>query len=106
MKDYRLFFLATLGLYTAYTETEALVTSAGSVALAAQTPNGLQCQRITVSACQGLGYNMTAMPNLAGHTNQLEAELRVSLQISGHFRKVFSRQDYEMKSNKSLYNEM
>uniref|UniRef100_A0A1B0ANH3 FZ domain-containing protein n=1 Tax=Glossina palpalis gambiensis TaxID=67801 RepID=A0A1B0ANH3_9MUSC len=77
MKDYRLFFLATLGLYTAYTETEALVTSAGSVALAAQTPNGLQCQRITVSACQGLGYNMTAMPNLAGHTNQLEAELRV-----------------------------
>lgn len=39
--------------------------------------NGLQCQRITVPACQGLGYNMTAMPNLAGHTNQLEAELRV-----------------------------
>lgn len=40
-------------------------------------PNGLQCQRIAVSACQGLGYNMTALPNLAGHTNQLEAELQV-----------------------------
>uniref|UniRef100_A0A034V4L7 Frizzled-3 n=1 Tax=Bactrocera dorsalis TaxID=27457 RepID=A0A034V4L7_BACDO len=40
--------------------------------------NGLQCQRITVPACQGLGYNMTAMPNLAGHTNQLEAELRMT----------------------------
>lgn len=39
---------------------------------------GLQCQRIAVSACQGLGYNMTALPNLAGHTNQLEAELQVS----------------------------
>jgi len=41
-------------------------------------PNGLQCQPIAVSACQGLGYNMTALPNLAGHTNQLEAELQVS----------------------------
>ncbi|XP_037938162.1 frizzled-3 [Teleopsis dalmanni] len=46
--------------------------------VATQTTNGLQCQRITVTACQGLGYNMTAMPNLAGHTNQLEAELRIS----------------------------
>lgn len=43
-----------------------------------QTSNGLQCQRIAVSACHGVGYNMTAFPNLAGHTNQLEAELRVS----------------------------
>lgn len=45
-------------------------------------PNGLQCQRIAVSACQGLGYNMTALPNLAGHTNQLEAELQVRKQWS------------------------
>uniref|UniRef100_A0A1I8PMV6 Frizzled-3 n=1 Tax=Stomoxys calcitrans TaxID=35570 RepID=A0A1I8PMV6_STOCA len=43
-----------------------------------QTANGLQCQRITVSACHGVGYNMTAFPNLAGHTNQLEAELRIT----------------------------
>ncbi|XP_061400309.1 frizzled-3 [Musca vetustissima] len=42
------------------------------------TPNGLQCQRITVSACHGVGYNMTAYPNLAGHTNQMEAELRIT----------------------------
>ncbi|XP_017155900.1 frizzled-3 [Drosophila miranda] len=40
--------------------------------------SGLQCQRIAVSACQGLGYNMTALPNLAGHTNQLEAELQIA----------------------------
>lgn len=42
-----------------------------------QLLNGLQCQRITASTCQGLGYNMTSMPNLAGHTNQLDAEMRV-----------------------------
>uniref|UniRef100_A0A240SWC9 Frizzled-3 n=1 Tax=Glossina brevipalpis TaxID=37001 RepID=A0A240SWC9_9MUSC len=78
MKDYRLFFMVILSLHMAYSKTEALITSAGSVALTAQTPNGLQCQRISVSACQGLGYNMTAMPNLAGHTNQLEAELRIT----------------------------
>ena len=39
---------------------------------------GIQCQRITVPACQGLGYNMTAMPNLAGHNNQIDAENMVS----------------------------
>lgn len=37
-----------------------------------------QCERITAAACQGLGYNMTSMPNLAGHKTQMEAELRVS----------------------------
>lgn len=57
-----------------------------------QTSNGLQCQRIAVSACHGVGYNMTAFPNLAGHTNQLEAELRVSkpLFFVEIFRVVFS----------------
>lgn len=33
-----------------------------------------QCERITVEDCQGLGYNMTAMPNLVGHASQAEAE--------------------------------
>lgn len=46
------------------------------------TIQGLQCQRISVPACQGLGYNMTAMPNLAGHTNQLDAEIRVRLNLN------------------------
>ena len=55
-----------------------IAASSGSV-LNTQTSNGLQCQLITVTACQGLGYNMTALPNLAGHTNQLEAELRVGI---------------------------
>lgn len=44
----------------------------------AASPQGLQCERISVPACQGLGYNMTAMPNLAGHTNQLDAEIRIT----------------------------
>lgn len=40
---------------------------------------GIQCERITAPACQGLGYNMTAMPNLAGHTTQTDAENAVCL---------------------------
>lgn len=36
--------------------------------------HGLQCQRISTPLCQGLGYNMTALPNLAGHATQEEAE--------------------------------
>lgn len=40
-----------------------------------------QCERITAAACQGLGYNMTSMPNLAGHKTQAEAELMVSYSL-------------------------
>lgn len=36
--------------------------------------SGIQCERITVPACQGLGYNMTSMPNLVGHNSQADAE--------------------------------
>ncbi|TDG38975.1 hypothetical protein AWZ03_014603, partial [Drosophila navojoa] len=64
-------------------QCSAAVAAAGSAANGlgggnggSSSPNGLQCKRIAVSACQGLGYNMTALPNLAGHTNQLEAELQ------------------------------
>ncbi|XP_023159702.1 frizzled-3 [Drosophila hydei] len=56
---------------------QAQAAVAGSVSNGGSS-NGLQCQRIAVSACQGLGYNMTALPNLAGHTNQLEAELQIA----------------------------
>lgn len=37
-----------------------------------------QCEWIPVT-CQGLGYNMTAMPNLIGHTNLLDAEIMVNV---------------------------
>lgn len=37
-----------------------------------------QCEWIPVTVCQGLGYNMTAMPNLIGHTNLLDAEIMVN----------------------------
>lgn len=42
---------------------------------------GIQCERISVPACQGLGYNMTAMPNLVGHNSQADAEMVVSIQL-------------------------
>lgn len=45
-----------------------------SVGFVVPMVSGIQCERITVPACQGLGYNMTAMPNLAGHTSQADAE--------------------------------
>eukprot|EP00057_Strongylocentrotus_purpuratus_P009924 XP_011664398.1 PREDICTED: frizzled-9-like [Strongylocentrotus purpuratus] len=31
------------------------------------------CERITIDFCQGIGYNMTKMPNLFGHVTQSEA---------------------------------
>ncbi|KAI8116369.1 Frizzled-3 [Lucilia cuprina] len=58
--------------------SQGLIAASSAGTLNSQTTNGLQCQLITVTACQGLGYNMTALPNLAGHTNQLEAELRIT----------------------------
>lgn len=66
-----------LALIAGLTQCSGQAQAAGSSANGGSS-NGLQCQRIAVSACQGLGYNMTALPNLAGHTNQLEAELQVS----------------------------
>lgn len=42
------------------------------------TSSIIKCERIISPTCQGLGYNMTAMPNLAGHTNQIDADLMVS----------------------------
>lgn len=69
--------LAALVACTWICGTQGLIAASSSGALLTQTSNGLRCQVITVTACQGLGYNMTALPNLAGHTNQLEAELRV-----------------------------
>lgn len=35
---------------------------------------GTKCERLTVSLCRGLRYNLTAMPNFMGHTDQLQAE--------------------------------
>lgn len=80
MSDLRLLIMSLWGL-ALVSITQGLISSSSALAgsLTAQTSNGLQCQRITVTACQGLGYNMTALPNLAGHTNQLEAELRVGI---------------------------
>ncbi len=40
--------------------------------------NGLnKCKRITTSTCQGLGYNLTMIPNLAGHNDINDANLMV-----------------------------
>ena len=37
-----------------------------------------KCERLSVSFCRGLGYNLTSMPNFMGHENQLLAERGVS----------------------------
>lgn len=40
-----------------------------------------KCEKISTTLCQHLGYNMTMMPNFAGHNSQLEASRGVSLFI-------------------------
>ncbi len=52
-----------------------------SVCFIVPIAGGIQCERINVPACQGLGYNMTAMPNLAGHTSQTDAENMVNINL-------------------------
>lgn len=37
-----------------------------------------KCERLNVSFCRGLRYNLTAMPNFMGHETQLQAERGVS----------------------------
>ena len=44
-----------------------------------------QCEWIPVSVCQGLGYNMTAMPNLIGHKSLLDAEIMVNVRFTTFF---------------------
>lgn len=62
--------LASLLLLLALTTLSAVVPFV-------RTTSIIQCERITVKACQGFGYNLTAMPNLAGHQSQSEAEFLV-----------------------------
>ncbi|PSN33813.1 hypothetical protein C0J52_19362 [Blattella germanica] len=33
-----------------------------------------KCERITIHLCQDIGYNLTVMPNLMGHEDQLQAD--------------------------------
>lgn len=40
----------------------------------AQPGTGAKCERLNVSFCRGLRYNMTAMPNFMGHEDQRQAE--------------------------------
>lgn len=46
---------------------------------AGQTGTNTKCERLSVSFCHGLRYNLTAMPNFMGHEDQLQAERGVSL---------------------------
>jgi frizzled protein 9/10 len=38
-----------------------------------------RCERITIHMCQDIGYNLTIMPNLMGHEDQLQADRGVNL---------------------------
>lgn len=40
-------------------------------------PQTVMCEPITIKLCQGVGYNMTRMPNLVGHELQQDAELQL-----------------------------
>lgn len=40
----------------------------------AQPGTGAKCERLNVSFCRGLRYNLTAMPNFMGHEDQRQAE--------------------------------
>lgn len=39
---------------------------------------GGKCERLSISFCRGLRYNLTAMPNFMGHEDQRQAERGVS----------------------------
>lgn len=39
---------------------------------------GAKCERLNVSFCRGLRYNLTAMPNFMGHEDQRQAERGVT----------------------------
>ncbi|XP_070300071.1 uncharacterized protein [Salvelinus sp. IW2-2015] len=43
----------------------------------APSPEG-PCQPITMPLCQGISYNLTAMPNLLGHKKQAEAAVKMA----------------------------
>jgi len=40
---------------------------------------GAKCERLNVSFCRGLRYNMTAMPNFMGNEDQRQAERGVTV---------------------------
>lgn len=41
---------------------------------AGQSGTNAKCERLSVSFCRGLRYNLTAMPNFMGHEDQIMAE--------------------------------
>lgn len=43
----------------------------------AERGRGGRCQAIEIPMCQGIGYNLTRMPNLLGHEHQREAALKL-----------------------------
>lgn len=40
-----------------------------------------ECEPIQISVCYGLGYNVTYMPNIFRHNNQIEAQQAVSFKL-------------------------
>lgn len=67
---------------------------------------GIHCEKIKHPACIGLGYNTTAMPNLAGHQNILDAEkvviiffsvilvFLIFIVLSEMYRKYYYKREY------------
>ena len=62
-----------------YTEMEGIFCRLLFVFLSSLTlANGQQCEAISLSMCEGIGYNMTLMPNAFQHTTQIEADLEIN----------------------------
>ncbi|KAM9476097.1 frizzled-10 [Clarias gariepinus] len=40
-------------------------------------PGEGRCQEISIPLCKDIGYNLTVMPNLMGHENQIEASIKL-----------------------------
>lgn len=54
-----------------------LLGGGGGAYEAAAARGGGRCEAIAIPMCQGIGYNLTRMPNLLGHEHQREAALKL-----------------------------
>ncbi|KAG7248307.1 hypothetical protein CRUP_028626, partial [Coryphaenoides rupestris] len=50
----------------------------GAAAFGDEAAEEMTCDPIRIAMCQGLGYNVTKMPNLVGNVLQSDAELQLT----------------------------
>ena len=80
MKQKRICSLTGIGVARSLMLLMLLIIARASLASAVRgmrVDYSRNCEPIRVDACQGLGYNVTAMPNFGNHESQLDAELQI-----------------------------